>query len=66
MRNCSSDYRLLERFNKKENILMSKRLKNIKATINTKSPQGYYNTLNVMQAHRSKRNLCKLYSFYYL
>lgn len=61
MRNYTSDARLKEKYNREQNKFLSKRLKNIKATINTKSPDSFYlKTLNSNRSHKIKGNICKL------
>ena len=62
MRNYTSDSRLKEKYNKEQNMLISRRLKQIKATVNTKSPESYYylKTVNIKNPHRSKGNISKL------
>lgn len=62
MRNYTSDTRLKDRFNREQNLLLTKRLKQIKPTINTKSPDKMYNlkTLNNNKSHKNRVNLCKL------
>lgn len=62
MRNYTSDSRLKDRFNREQNLLLTKRLKQIKPTINTKSPDKMYNlkTLNNNKSHKNRVNLCKL------
>jgi hypothetical protein len=61
MRNYTSDGRLKEKYNKEQNKFLSKRIKNIKATINTKSPDSFYNlkTVNNNRSHKVKGNICK-------
>ena len=61
MRNYTSDGRLKEKYNKEPNKFLSKRIKNIKATINTKSPDSFYNpkTVNNNRSHKVKGNICK-------
>ena len=41
MRNYTSNSRFKERYNQEQNKLFSKRLKNIKPTIDTKSPECF-------------------------
>ena len=62
MRNYTSDTRLKDRFNREQNLLLTKRLKQIKPTINTNSPDKMYNlkTLNNNKSHKNRVNLCKL------
>ena len=62
MRNYTSDTRLKDRFNREQNLLLTKRIKHIKPTINTKSPDKMYNlkTLNNNKSHKNRVNLCKL------
>ena len=63
MRNYTSDARLKDKF-KEQNILISRRLKQIKPTINTKSPETtkYLKTLNSNKnkTKKFKGNICKL------
>ena len=62
MRNYTSDTRLKDRFNREQNLLLTKRLKQIKPTINIISPDKMYNlkTLNNNKSHTNRVNLCKL------
>ena len=66
MRNFTSDARLKDRFNKEQNILLSRRLKQIKPTINTHSPEAtkYLKTLNnnKNKIKKIKGGICKLYN----
>ena len=63
MRNYTSDARLKDKF-KEQNILISRRLKQVKPTINTKSPETtkYLKTLNnnKNKTKKFKGNICKL------
>ena len=63
MRNYTSDARLKDKF-KEQNILISRRLKQVKPTINTKSPETtkYLKTLNSNKnkTKKFKGNICKL------
>jgi len=65
LRCYTSDARLKEKYNKEQNIIMSRRLKNIKSTINTKPPESFcpYKTLTQKwnsRFHRTQVNICKL------
>ena len=64
MRNYTSDARLKDKFNKEQNILISRRLKQIKPTINIKSQETtkYLKTLNnnKNKTKKIKGNICKL------
>ena len=66
MRNYTSDARLNEKYNKEQNIFLSKRLRNIKPTINTRSPESFYQlkTINNNRSHKMKGNICKFYIIY--
>lgn len=62
MRNYTSDTKNREKYNKEQNSLLSKRLKNIKPTISTKSPDTFYpiKTTNKNRSHKIKGNISKL------
>ena len=62
MRNYTSDARLKERIYKEQNALFSKRLKQIKPTIITKSPEifPHSRSQNNNRPHKIKKNICKL------
>lgn len=62
MRNYTRDIRLNERLNKEQNALYSKRLKEIKPTIITKSPEilPHLRSLNNTKHRKINKNICKL------
>ena len=61
MRNYTSDARLKDRFNREQNFLLTKRIKQIKPTIKIKSPDNNFHlkTLNNNKTHKNKVNICK-------
>ena len=64
MRNYTSDTKFREKYNKEQNALLSRRLKNIKAAVSTKSPDTFYQikTANNSRSHKVKGNISKLYN----
>ena len=61
MRNYTSDARLKERFNREQNFLLTKRIKQIKPTIKIKNSDNnlHLKTLNNNKPHKNKVNISK-------
>jgi hypothetical protein len=61
MRNYTSDARLKDRFNREQNFLLTKRIKQIKPTIKIKTSDNnlHLKTLNNNKPHKNKINICK-------